>query len=142
MPLVPRAPSPRFALRPDAPVPQVALLKLSLGDSPRLIDAIDPADFAGAVIETYGAGHTSQRVLGSLGTLATRMPTVFASRTGAGEVHTATCDFPGSELRLIERGLIPGGALDGLKARLLLTLLLATGASPTAIRTAFATASD
>jgi L-asparaginase len=68
------------------------------------------------------------------------MPTIFASRTGAGEVHTSTCDFPGSELRLIERGLIPAGALDGLKARLLLALALADGLDAQSLRDEFTAA--
>jgi L-asparaginase len=140
MPLVPRVRPRRFVLPVGASVPQVALLKMSLGDSPALIEHIDATAFAGAVIETYGAGHTSQRVLDALAALAKRMPTIFASRTGAGEVHTSTCDFPGSELRLIERGLIPAGALDGLKARLLLSLVLADGLDAQSLRDEFTAA--
>jgi L-asparaginase len=137
MPLVPRSRSRRFELGSATALPQVALLRLSLDDSPRLIDLVDVADFAGAVVECYGAGHVSGRVLDALGALAARMPTVFASRTGAGEVHMTSCDFAGSELRLLERGLIPAVALDGLKARLLLMLALAVGAPPEQIRAEF-----
>jgi L-asparaginase len=137
LPLVPRTRPRRFRLSPEAAFPQVALLRLSLGDSPRLIDMIAAPDFAGGVVECYGAGHVSQRVLDALGALAGRMPTVFASRTGAGEVHLSSCDFAGSELRLLERGLIPAGSLDGLKARLLLTLLLACGATASEIESEF-----
>lgn len=140
MPLVPRVRPRRFVLPVGASVRQVVLLKMSLGDSPALIERIDATAFAGAVIETYGAGHTSQRVLDALAALAQRMPTIFASRTGAGEVHTSTCDFPGSELRLIERGLIPAGALDGLKARLLLALALADGLDAQSLRNEFTAA--
>ena len=140
MPLAPRTRPRRFALDVGVAVPQVALLKMSLGDSPTLIERIDTGTFAGAVIETYGAGHTSQRVLDALAGLAVRMPTVFASRTGAGEVHTSTCDFPGSELRLLESGLIAAVALDALKARLLLTLALAGGLEAQHLRDEFAAA--
>lgn len=137
MPLVPRHRGRLFQLPPDARMPQVALIKFSFADSPRLLEAVSTEDFQGAVIETYGAGHTSQRALEALAKLADGMPTVFASRTGVGEVHQASCDFPGSELRLLERGLIPSIALDGLKSRLLLTLLLAAGADRASIRKAF-----
>lgn len=142
IPLVPRSRSPRVT-RPDAASPpDVALVKLSLDDSPRLLELISAEDYAGAVIEVYGAGHTSGRALDALGALAARMPTVFASRTGVGEVHTSTCDFGGSELRLLERGLIPAVALDGLKSRLLLTLLLATGTDRAGITAAFENAAE
>lgn len=134
MPLVPRRRGRLFRVHGEAGLPQVALIKFSLSDSPRLIELTSADTFQGAVIETYGAGHTSQRALDALAALADRMPTVFASRAGMGEVHQSSCDFPGSELRLLERGLIPAIALDGLKARLLLSLLLAEGADRTAIR--------
>lgn len=133
MPLVPRHRARVFRVADRAGLPQVALIKFSFGDSPRLIELTSADTFLGAVIETYGAGHTSQRALDALAALAERMPTVFASRTGMGEVHQSSCDFSGSELRLLERGLIPAIALDGLKARLLLSLLLAEGADRTAI---------
>lgn len=142
IPLVPRRRTRRFEVPDGAAFPQIALVKLSLGDSPRLIELIDTDTFAGAVVETYGAGHVSERALEALGNLADRMPTVFASRTGVGEVHTATCDFGGSELRLLERGLIPSVALDGLKARLLLALLLAVGAGQQEIRAEFEAAAE
>ena len=65
------------------------------------------------------------------------MPVVIASRTGGGETLARTYDAPGSEMDLLARGLIPSGPLDGPKARILLTLLLRSGASREEIHAAF-----
>ncbi len=137
LPLVLRRRSRRFGLPVTAQMSQVALLTLSLDDSPRLIECVDTADFGGAVISTFGAGHTSSRVLDALKALSIRMPTVFASRIGAGELHSHSCDFGGSELRLLERGLISSVTLDAFKARLFLRLLLASGAGRAEIEDGF-----
>ena len=72
--------------------------------------------------------------------LVTRMPVVLASRSGAGPVLRETYRFPGSEIELLELGLIRAGSLDGRKARLLLTLGLAAGHDRSALVTLFADA--
>lgn len=65
------------------------------------------------------------------------MPVVLASRTGSGELLRNTYGFPGSETDLLSRGLISAGILDGPKARILLTLLLRSGATRERIREVF-----
>jgi len=105
-------------------VPAVALLKVTLGDDSRLIAQIEALGYAGVVVEGFGGGHVPARVAPSLGDLATRIPVVLASRTGSGEVLRETYGFAGSERDLLSRGLISAGVLDGLKARILLSLLL------------------
>jgi L-asparaginase len=137
IPLAPRQPAPRIRLPHGAAIPPVALLRLGLGDGPELIDAVT-APAAGAVVEVFGAGHAARRNAAALKRLAARMPVVFASRTGAGELFTSSAGYPGSERDLIDGGLIPAGALDGLKARVLLALLLADGAGRDRIRAALA----
>jgi L-asparaginase len=116
-PLIPRA----------SPTPKVTLLRLSLGDDPALIDAVASIDVDGLVVEVYGAGHVGVRSLDALSRAAERMPVVFCSRTGAGALYRTTGDYPGSEGDLLRRGLIPADHLDGLKARLVLMALLASG---------------
>jgi L-asparaginase len=130
-------PMPTLTLRPDGTVPDVALLRMSLGDDGRLIDAVDSLGYQGLVVEAFGGGHVPAHVVPSLEHLATRIPVVLASRTGGGEVLRETYGFPGSERDLLERGLIRAGYFDGLKSRILLSLALAQGDSTQTIRTMF-----
>jgi L-asparaginase len=118
-------------------VPAVALLKSALGDDSRLVEQVEALGYAGLVVEAFGGGHVPANVVPALGRLAGRLPVVLASRTGGGEVLRETYGFPGSERDLLSRGLISAGFLDGLKARILLSLLLATGADLAGVRNAF-----
>ncbi|MDQ2754966.1 MAG: asparaginase [Actinomycetota bacterium] len=142
---------PRIALRaptlqgtPSAVgrVPAIALLKSSLGDDSRLIERVEDLGYAGLVLEGFGGGHVPAHVVPALQQLAARMPVVLASRTGGGELLEVTYGFPGSERDLLSRGLISAGFLDGLKARILLSLLLGAGAGRDAVRAAFAQFND
>ena len=123
-------------------VPPVALLTAVLGDDSRLIERLEELRYAGLVLEAFGGGHVPAHVVPALADLATRVPVVLASRTGGGEVLRTTYGFPGSERDLLDRGLIPAGFLDGPKARILLSLLLATGADLAGVRSTFAQVLD
>lgn len=128
LPLVPRR-RPPLGRIPDGRVPPVALLAAAIGDDPRLLAAALHAGFAGVVIEALGGGHLPRRIAESaeLAALVRAVPVVLASRAGAGPVLGSTYTFPGSETDLLARGLWSAGALDGRKARVLLSLLLAAG---------------
>jgi len=117
--------------------PPVALVRVPMGDDGRLLDALPDLGFAGAVIEGMGAGHVHADVAPRLGELARRIPVVLAARPAAGLVFTRTYGYPGGEIDLIDRGLIPAGYLSGTKARLLLGLVLRSG-DPDAVAAAFA----
>ena len=54
-----------------------------------------------------------------------------------GPVFTETYGYPGGEIDLIKRGLIPSGFLSGLKSRLLLGLALRSGGGRSAAVKAF-----
>lgn len=109
----------------DEPVEaSVALVRLALGDDGALVEAARTAGFKGMVAEATGGGHVSPAAAAALERAAGEMPVLLASRTGAGEVLDRTYGFAGSETDLQRRGLLRAGWLDGLKARLLLTLLL------------------
>lgn len=124
-------PEPRRKIRfPEEPHGwSVALLTIPLGDDGRLLETIEQNGYDGLVIEAMGGGHVPSVMVDTLADLSGRIPVLLASRTGSGEILRSTYGFPGSEIDLIERGLIPAGSLDGLKSRLLLTLLLQSGAT-------------
>jgi len=123
---------------PDGhPERPVALVRLWLGDEGHLIRAVQDLGYEGLVVEGFGGGHVPAPMAETLGSLASVMPVVLASRTGTGEILQRTYGFTGSEIDLLERGLIPAGYLDGLKARILLSLLLRAGMTRDDIPTAF-----
>jgi L-asparaginase len=138
-PVIAAAPVGRFHLTvpSDVVVPPVALIRLALGDDGRILPALAGLGFRGAVIEGFGGGHVTPRMVPLLEDLAAEMPVVLASRTGSGEVLTSTYRYLGSEIGLLELGLIRAGALDGLKARLLLSLCLAADPSAAIVENAF-----
>ncbi|WP_225878996.1 asparaginase [Zeimonas arvi] len=121
--------------RPEAPV---ALLRMALGDDGRLLRALPALGYRGVVVEGMGAGHVPQDVAPLFDALAASVPVVLATRAHAGPAFTRTYGYPGSEIDLLGRGLIPGGALGGLKARVLLMLLLRAGQSGAPLAEAFA----
>ncbi|TCK30098.1 L-asparaginase [Ancylobacter aquaticus] len=108
-------------------LPPVALLKIAMGDDGRLLRAVPGLGFAGLVIEGAGAGHVPAAMADIVGEVAAGMPVVIASRTLAGPVFERTYAYPGSEIDLLARGALSAGLLTGVKARLLLTLALASG---------------
>lgn len=113
---------------PGLSVPSVGIVKLGLSDDCRLLGGAADLGYDGVVVEAAGGGHVPVAALPHLDRLVQQgVPVVLTSRTGSGEVLSETYRFPGSEIDLLERGLLRAGSLDALKARLLLTLCLAAG---------------
>lgn len=131
--------------RPHLPMPfqapahlaPVALLRCGLGDDGRMLSRLLDLGYTGLVVDTAGGGAVPAHWAEPLGRLAASIPVVYASRTGAGAVLEDTYGAAGCEKDLIARGLIPAGMLDGLKARILLTLLISRGADTGELRAAF-----
>jgi L-asparaginase len=122
--LEPRVPRGRiFAVPPEPQVPAVGLVRVALGADTVLVErAVEVYD--GLVVEAMGGGHVPSWWEEVLVDAAARVPVVLASRTGEGSALTSTYGFVGSERPLLDAGLLPAGSLDGLKARVLLTVAL------------------
>ncbi|MGQ4601188.1 asparaginase domain-containing protein [Nocardia sp. R6R-6] len=119
---------------PSAPFPPVALLRATIGDDGRLLTHLVDLGYRGVVIEAAGGGSTPPSWAQPLEQIAREIPVLYAGRPGTGPALRATYGGIGSEIDLQRRGLIPAGLLDGLKARVLLTILLAAGADTDDIR--------
>jgi L-asparaginase len=125
---------PRFTVPPGkrlpplalsgAEPPSVALVPALLGDTGRQLEAIADAGFQGLVLAAMGAGHVPALLVAPLADAVTRMPVVATTRTGSGRLLRETYGFRGSERDLHRIGLLGGGALAPVKARVLLTFAL------------------
>jgi L-asparaginase len=115
---------------------RVGMITMALGDDGTLLRRAGDA-FDGLVIAGLGAGHVPAALVPLVAEQAARVPVVLSTRTGAGSVLRQTYGYAGSERDLLERGLIHSGFLDPAKARVLLQLLLATGADKQVIAAAF-----
>ena len=112
-------------------VQPVALLWMGLDEPGHLIEAIlrapDRLGYRGAVVGAMGGGHVPERLADLMGRLAAAMPTAISSRAGSGAMLRHTYGGPTSEIALRKAGLIWGGRLHPLKARVLLETCLRAG---------------
>ena len=120
----------------------VALFWMSLDDDAALMSmmlaASDHAGLRGAVIAAMGGGHITERSADNVRRLAEAMPTVIAPRAGAGgPMLRQTYGGPSAEIELRRAGLIWGGRLHPLKARVLLETALRAGLDRPAISDVF-----
>lgn len=122
---------------PNHDFPRVAHIDVGFDDGLELLAALPEAGYSGAVLAGVGGGHVAARAVEAAGALAARMPVVLASRTGAGATLEDTYGYPGAEIDLLARGLLPAGLLDARKARIALTLALACGVDPAEVLAAF-----
>jgi len=119
----------------------VALLWMALDETGSLIEALvrtpDRLGYGGAVVAAMGGGHVPERLIDALVQLAAAMPTVISPRAGGGPLLRQTYGGPSSEIALRKAGLIRGGRLHPLKARILLDTCLRAGLDRSAIAELF-----
>lgn len=128
----PTLPVPRIA--PGAEVPRVAVVVAGLGDDLALLPHLAGAGYAGVVLAGAGGGHVAAAAVENVASAAADLPVVLCSRVGSGPSLARTYGYPGGEIDLARAGVVPGGGLSASKARMLLMLLLAGGASPDVVR--------
>jgi L-asparaginase len=92
-----------------------------------LVDHPDRMGYRGVVLGAMGGGHVPERVASLVGRLAALLPTVVSPRAGGGPMLRQTYGGPSSEIALRKAGLIWGGRLHPLKARVLLETCLRAG---------------
>lgn len=115
--------SPHFPIETET-VPYVALVTAVFDDDGAMLDHL-PDETQAVVIAGFGGGHLSEVMADKAAALAQDMPVILASQSGSGPVLEKTYGYKGGEIDLINRGLIPAGALTPSKARLLLACALA-----------------
>jgi L-asparaginase len=133
--LAPASRPPRLTYGGGAPI--VPILEAGPGLETQTVEALAAGAIDGLVVSLPGGGHAAAGAVPALAGLAERIPVVFASRTGAGETLRGSYAYPGGEIDLIGRGLIPANALDARKARITLQLLLSDQADLAQVRTVF-----
>jgi L-asparaginase len=115
---------------------KIALYTTTLDDDGLLLAGPDHSH-QGLVLAGFGVGHVPASLVEVLTEINDVMPVVLTSRTGGGPVLADTYGSPGSERDLLSRGIISGGFVHPYKARVLLRLLVAAGATRDAIAAAF-----
>jgi L-asparaginase len=103
-----------------------------------MIEAPDRLGYRGVVLGAMGGGHVPERAVPLAMKLAKLLPTVVSPRAGAGgPMLRQTYGGPSSEIALRKEGLIWGGRLQPLKARVLLETCLRGGLDRAAIAEVF-----
>mgnify|MGYP002629587801 FL=1 len=120
----------------------VALLWLGLDEPGFLVQALldgrDHLGYRGVVLGAMGGGHVPERMAPLATRLAEVLPVVMSARAGAGgPLLRQTYGGPSSEIALRKAGLIWGGRLQPLKARVLLETCLRAGLGRAAIAEVF-----
>lgn len=120
----------RIFLEVPAVEPRVELVRLTAGGGAGAIRGAMAAGARGIVVEVFGRGNLPPEADEAVdAALAAGATVVFTTRTGGGRVV-----LPDAAR---ERGIVGGGDLDGLKARMLLVAALGAGLSREEIETAF-----
>lgn len=135
---------PYGSLTPKRPIiaassinPNVAIISCYTGMDGDLVEYLYQKKTAGLVIEGFGAGNVPPGIVSALETLIRdRIPVVLTTQCPEGGVWPIYA-YPGGGADLVKRGIIMGGHLSGVKARIKLMVALGAGYSLPEIKKLF-----
>lgn len=129
---------PRPGLDTPALDPEVELIALGLGSTPRLMRLAAGAGARGIVLSAFGRGNAPKGFGAATAELvAAGCPVVVASRCHEGRTRAIYGKDSGG-VTLVESGALLAGDLSAIKARLVLSALLGQGLQGAALAEAFA----
>jgi len=132
----PHTTQPRYEV-PKSLTSNVQLIKMSFGTDDLLLRACIDKKVDGIVIEGFGAGNVSPKLLPALQeAIAKKIPVVVVSRC-IGGFAGSSYDYEGGGAQLKRLGVICGNNLGGLRARLKLIILLSRSNDIDYIRQSF-----
>ncbi|MFT6531332.1 MAG: L-asparaginase [Limimaricola cinnabarinus] len=124
-----RQPGPRRVLADAGLVAEVELVKLALGTTPAFLEFCEANGARGVVVEGFGRGNAPRGFAPVVARLTQAgVPVLLASRCVEGRTH-AVYGADSGGATMVAAGALLTGTLSGLKARLLLSVLLGQGAS-------------
>jgi L-asparaginase len=110
-----------------APAARVAAWPVTFDCDDAILRAIPDLGYQGAVLLSFGGGHVPSWLVPAVAALAKDVPVVLASRTLGGETLSSTYSYPGSEVDVLNRGVVAAKGLDWTHAVVLLRVLLTAG---------------
>ncbi len=119
-------------------ISNVPIITSYSGDDGKLLKLIsDSKQFHGLIIDGLGGGHVSELMAEQIDIATNELIVVITSRTGEGSTLQETYGNIGSEIDLINKGVIMAGWLNATQARILLQLSLVAGLDKHAIEHKF-----
>lgn len=111
----------------EGELPEVEIIKCSLGSSPHFIDYAVELGLPAIILEAPGRGHVPPRIMKSIRNAVKQgLEVILTTSAEEGEVKVVY-DFPGSVYDLENSGVILGKDYDSKKARIKCAVLLAAG---------------
>lgn len=137
-----RPAAPRQPIRASAIDPNVELIALGLGSTPRYLDWAGANGASGIVLSAFGRGNAPKGFAASTARLTgAGLPVIVASRCAEGRTLPVYGNDSGG-VTLVQSGAVLAGDLSPIKARLTLAVMLGAGYDQARIAAGFAALAD